>query len=173
MSLGEEEDDEPTSEGKYLASGEPVDADPQGPAGTAAETAPIPVIVSDDGSASIDGIPVPVMGGESVDVAILDTLHGYARNRNSSVRAAISDPSAGYVAIVEVAPDGSSRLVEQRQGDSSAEDAGAVIPTESAGPTGPTESDEPAAYPDFSELDLDLDDDDDDHAPRWPRHLRR
>ncbi|MFC9844415.1 hypothetical protein ACFWFF_03840 [Streptomyces sp. NPDC060223] len=118
MSLGEEEDDGLFSGGEYPVPGEGVDSGPRGPEGAAAESSVIPVVVSGDGSASIDGIPVPVMGGESVDVAILDTLHGYARNRNASVRAAISDPSAGYVAIVEVAPDGSSKLVEQRQEDS-------------------------------------------------------
>ncbi|MFD4524119.1 hypothetical protein ACFWP7_09395 [Streptomyces sp. NPDC058470] len=157
MSLDEEEDDGPFAGGEYLVPGEAVDSGPQGLVGATAESSPIPVVVSGDGSASIDGIPVPVMGGESVDVAILDTLHGYARNRNASVRAAISDPSAGYVAIVEVAPDGSSKLIDQQhQGDSAAGGTGAVTPTESAGPTGPIRSDEPAAYADFS------DDDDDD-----------
>ncbi|NGO48457.1 hypothetical protein G6048_42405, partial [Streptomyces sp. YC419] len=73
------------------------------------------VVISADGSAAVDGEPVPVMPGESVDIAILDTLHGYARSRSAAVKAAISDPSAGYVAIVEVAPDGSSRLLERRQ----------------------------------------------------------
>ncbi|WP_267717376.1 RICIN domain-containing protein [Streptomyces sp. CoH17] len=71
------------------------------------------VVISSDGAAVIDGEPVPVMPGESLDVAILDTLHGYARTRDAPVQAAISDPKDGYVAIVEVAPDGSSRLVEQ------------------------------------------------------------
>ncbi|WP_326798170.1 RICIN domain-containing protein [Streptomyces sp. NBC_01808] len=71
------------------------------------------MIISDDGSAEIDGVPVPAVGDEPVDVAILDTLHGYARSRGSAVTATISDPAAGYVAVVEVAPDGSSRLLEQ------------------------------------------------------------
>ncbi|MEU9406709.1 hypothetical protein AB0E08_13615 [Streptomyces sp. NPDC048281] len=60
-------------------------------------------------------MPVPVVGDESVDVAILDTLHGYARSRNRQVSAVISDLSAEYVAVVEVSPDGSSRLVEERR----------------------------------------------------------
>ncbi|MFJ2833045.1 RICIN domain-containing protein [Streptomyces sp. NPDC087263] len=171
MSLGEE-DDEPNRGARPFASGEPMAPGLQGPAGNTSGPSIIPVIVSADGSASIDGIPVPVMGGESVDVAILDTLHGYARNRNSTVRAAISDPSAGYVAIVEVAPDGSSKLVEQRQEDS-AEDAGfdpsvglagSVAPMESvgnAGPTGrPPRFEQPLEQPDFS----DIDDDDSDDA---------
>ncbi|MFJ2608190.1 MULTISPECIES: RICIN domain-containing protein [unclassified Streptomyces] len=88
----------------------------------------IEVVIAADGSAVVDGEPVPVVGGESVDVAILDTLHGYARSRNEAVRAAISDPDSDYVAIVEVAPDGSSRMLEQQDGsgapgEASAEDS--------------------------------------------------
>ncbi|QCN86641.1 hypothetical protein DDJ31_18025 [Streptomyces griseoviridis] len=83
------------------------------------------MVIAEDGSAVVDGEPVPVVGGESVDVAILDTLHGYARSRNEAVTASITDPVAGSVAIVEVAPDGSSRLVEQRQEGPAA----AVAPT--------------------------------------------
>ncbi|WP_437088130.1 RICIN domain-containing protein [Streptomyces sp. enrichment culture] len=118
--------------GKQSSSGEPP------------EPAPLPVIVSSDGSVVIDGVPVPLVGGEAVDVAILDTLHGYARSRDSAVRAAISDPSADYVAIVQVEPDGSSRLVEQRQEGADADlrtraDAGFTGeegPPEGAGPVG-------------------------------------
>ncbi|MER5395811.1 hypothetical protein [Streptomyces sp. NPDC002599] len=85
------------------------------------------VVISGDGSAAIDGEPVPSMDGMTVDAVILDVLHGYARDRGTTVTAAVSDPSAGYVAHVEVAPDGSSTLVDQREqpsgpaGDDSAE----------------------------------------------------
>ncbi|WP_329473066.1 hypothetical protein OIE75_32365 [Streptomyces sp. NBC_01723] len=72
------------------------------------------VVIFGDGSAAIDGESVPVMPGEPIDVAILDMLHGYARVRDASVTGAIQDPSSGYVAIVEVTPDGSSKLLEQR-----------------------------------------------------------
>ncbi|MFD5631384.1 RICIN domain-containing protein [Streptomyces sp. NPDC127072] len=134
MSLGEE-DDEPNRGDKSPARGEPVAGGPQGSAPAASGV--IPVVVAGDGSASIDGIPVPVMGGESVDVAILDTLHGYARNRDTTVTASISDPAAGYIAIVEVAPDGSSRLVEQRQ-DDTAQASGVEHQTEpTTGPPAP------------------------------------
>ncbi|MFJ2608192.1 hypothetical protein ACIO13_24930 [Streptomyces sp. NPDC087425] len=95
----------------------------------------IPVVIAADGSAVVDGEPVPVVGGESVDVAILDTLHGYARSRNEAVRAAISDPDSDYVAIVEVAPDGSSRMLEQQ---------GEAAPAE-PGPTTPVAFDKPSA----------------------------
>ncbi|MET8856230.1 hypothetical protein [Streptomyces sp. NPDC004579] len=73
------------------------------------------VVISGDGSAVIDGEPVPSADGVTVDAAILDVLHGYARDRGTTVTATISDPSAGYVAYVEVAPDGSSTLVDQRE----------------------------------------------------------
>ncbi|MER8069103.1 RICIN domain-containing protein [Streptomyces sp. NPDC094034] len=90
------------------------------------------VVIFGDGSAAIDGDPVAVMPGEPVDVAILDMLHGYARGLNAPVTGAISDPSAGYVAIVEVAPDGSSKLLEQRAKD--ADEAAEKGPDAADGP---------------------------------------
>ncbi|MFI6340489.1 hypothetical protein [Streptomyces sp. NPDC050535] len=179
MSLDEEED-EPNRGARPSAQGEGAGAGPQGSG--PATPGVIPVIVAADGSASIDGIPVPVMGGESVDVAILDTLHGYARNRDTTVTASISDPAAGYVAIVEVAPDGSSRLVEQHQNDTP-EDAGTEQPTSpAADPVAPIfvidseDGPDPAAPPsprseqpleqtDFT--DDDDDDEDDDFNPGY------
>ncbi|WRZ92145.1 hypothetical protein OHB54_25665 [Streptomyces sp. NBC_01007] len=76
---------------------------------------PFAVVISSDGSAAVDGEPVPSADGVTVDAAILDVLHGYARDRGTTVTATVSDPSAGYVAYVEVAPDGSSTLVDQRE----------------------------------------------------------
>ncbi|MEY7978265.1 hypothetical protein AB8O53_18330, partial [Streptomyces pilosus] len=99
---------------------------PEGPDGTEAAPGlpgPAPrfaVVISADGSASIDGQPVPVAEGEALDAAILDALHAHAGRRNTTVTASISDPSADYVALVEVAPDGSSRLVEQPAEDAPA-----------------------------------------------------
>ncbi|MFI1760356.1 RICIN domain-containing protein [Streptomyces sp. NPDC020571] len=112
------------------------------------------VVISSDGSAVIDGEPVPVVPGESLDVAILDTLHGYARTRDASVQAAISDPAEGYVAIVEVAPDGSSRLVEQHHQRE---------PSGPAEPDGHTEHDPPAAVFEGDAHDL-------DHEANVPSH---
>ncbi|MER5510143.1 hypothetical protein ABT052_33130 [Streptomyces sp. NPDC002766] len=71
------------------------------------------VVIAADGSAAIDGVPVRVADGESVDSAILDALHGYASDRDATVTAAISDPAVEQVTFVEVAPDGSSTLVER------------------------------------------------------------
>ncbi|UNZ16278.1 RICIN domain-containing protein [Streptomyces sp. 891-h] len=82
---------------------------PGAPPGPSA--APFEVVIDGDGSATIDGEPVPVLGDQPLDTAILDTLHGYAQIRESPVTAAISNPATGYAVSVEVGPDGSSRLV--------------------------------------------------------------
>ncbi|WP_183154450.1 hypothetical protein [Streptomyces shenzhenensis] len=73
------------------------------------------VVISGDGSATIDGRPVPAEEGAEADAAVLDALHQHARERDTAVTASISDPAAGYVAYVEVAPDGSSRLLEHAE----------------------------------------------------------
>ncbi|MFL4905891.1 hypothetical protein ACJ6WF_22625 [Streptomyces sp. MMS24-I2-30] len=112
----DEETGEPIMKGGHDPGGEPVDLDKSASAGEA--SAPIPhfaVVVSGDGSAAINGEPVPTADGESADTAILDALHRHAQDRGTTVTAAISDPSAGYVGYVEVAPDGSSRLLEQHE----------------------------------------------------------
>ncbi|MBO8197280.1 ricin-type beta-trefoil lectin domain protein [Streptomyces smyrnaeus] len=88
--------------------------------------APFEVVIGGDGAATIDGDPVPVIGDQPLDTAILDTLHGYAQLRESPVTAAISNPATGYSVRVEVDPDGSSRLLGQ----------GAGRAAESAGPMG-------------------------------------
>ncbi|MGI5347345.1 RICIN domain-containing protein [Streptomyces sp. CA-250714] len=77
--------------------------------------APFQVIIA-DGAATIDGEPVPVLGDQPLDAAILDTLQGFARVRDDVVTAAISNPATGYAVRVEVGPDGSSRVLEQDTG---------------------------------------------------------
>ncbi|MFJ9897541.1 hypothetical protein ACIQPR_29850 [Streptomyces sp. NPDC091280] len=102
MSRGEEE--APLDLSKPESAGEPPESAPRHS-----------VVISADGSAAIDGEPVPVAEGESVDAAILDRLQAFARDLDASVTATISDPAAGYVAFVEVAPDGSSSLLDQQE----------------------------------------------------------
>ncbi|MEU8789810.1 hypothetical protein [Streptomyces sp. NPDC048643] len=115
MSRGEETD-EPITGGDPAVPGKPMDLGKPDPVGEASGPAPrFAVVISGDGSAAIDGEPVPAAEGTTVDAAILDVLHGYARDLNTTVTATISDPSAGYVAFVEVAPDGSSNLVDQQE----------------------------------------------------------
>ncbi|MFE9601388.1 hypothetical protein [Streptomyces hokutonensis] len=111
-----EEMDESITGDDHTVSGESVDLSKPEAAGATSEPAPrFAVVISGDGSAAIDGEPVPTAEGVSVDAAILDMLHRHAHDRNTAVTATIADPSAGYVAFVEVAPDGSSSLLEQRE----------------------------------------------------------
>lgn len=115
MSRGEETDERTTGTTTPCPENQWISVR-RNPPGTCRRPAPrYAVIISGDGSAAIDGEPVPVAEGTAVDAAILDTLQRYARDRNATVTATISDPSAGYVAFVEVAPDGSSSLLEQQQ----------------------------------------------------------
>ncbi|MFJ9372383.1 hypothetical protein [Streptomyces sp. NPDC101455] len=138
MSRGEETD-EPIAGDDHAVSGEPVElSEPEAAEGPSGPTPRYAVVISGDGSAAIDGEPVPLAEGETVDAAILDRLHGYARDRNTTVTAAISDPAAGYVAFVEVAPDGSSSLLEQEgQPQEPARELGPVPPPR--GDAGPAE----------------------------------
>ncbi|MGV9450226.1 hydrogenase expression protein HypA [Streptomyces sp. NPDC003635] len=78
------------------------------------------VVISGEDSAAVDGEPVVAAEGVTLDAAILDLLHEYARERDTAVTADISDPSVGCVASVEVSPDGSSRLLEEFQETSDA-----------------------------------------------------
>ncbi|MFG3088828.1 hypothetical protein ACGGAI_14545 [Streptomyces antibioticus] len=90
------------------------EAEDPGAAGPPRPPAPdFTVVISGDGSAAVDGEPVRTETGESVDAAVLDRLHRHAVDRDSTVTAAVTDPSAGHVTYVEVAPDGSSRLLDQ------------------------------------------------------------
>lgn len=69
------------------------------------------VYVSDEGLAEIDEeflVPVP---GQSVDEAVLDQLHRYAVERGEAVEATVTErPDKGHF-VLEVSPDGSSRLL--------------------------------------------------------------
>ncbi|WP_326686978.1 MULTISPECIES: RICIN domain-containing protein [unclassified Streptomyces] len=80
------------------------------------QPAPFKVVITGDGAATIDGEPIPVLGDQPLDSAILDTLQGYAHVREATVTAAIANPSTGYAVHIEVAPDGSSRVLEEGAG---------------------------------------------------------
>lgn len=143
MSPGHEEADEPVTGGEPGAHEGPFEPSPH-----------VTVVISGDGSAAVDGEPVPVAEGATVDAAILDLLHARASGRGTAVTAAISDPAAGYVAHVEVFPDGSSSLREQRgespepslagEGAEAEADGTDPAPAADAG-SGPVDADE-AAY---------------------------
>ena len=127
MSPGQEEADEQITVGEHTAR-----------RGSSERSPHFTVVISGDGSAAVDGEPVPVAEGTTVDAAILDLLHGHARDQGTAVTAAISDPGAGYVAHVEVFPDGSSALRQQQE-----EEADPVPPPahESAAPAGENRED--------------------------------
>ncbi|MFJ4079433.1 hypothetical protein ACIP2Z_10800 [Streptomyces iakyrus] len=124
MSPGQEEADEPVTVAEHATQRGPSEPSPH-----------FTVVISGDGSAAVDGEPVPVAEGTTVDAAILDLLHTHARDRNTAVTAAISDPAAGYVAHVEVFPDGSSALRQQEEAEGVTDPATSVV-HEAAGPSG-------------------------------------
>ncbi|MCL6669604.1 hypothetical protein [Streptomyces panaciradicis] len=108
----DEETDDPGAVDENSAPRRPVDMSKREPFEEApGAPQPLSVVIAADGSAAIDGAPVPVEGG-AVDAAILDALHHRATERGFPVTAAISDPAVEQVTFVEVSPDGSSRLVE-------------------------------------------------------------
>ncbi|PTM99530.1 hypothetical protein [Streptomyces sp. VMFN-G11Ma] len=110
----DEETDDAIAAGQHAAPGDPVNFSKREPfAEAAGPSSHFSVFIDADGSASVDGVPVHAAGGQSVDEAVLDTLHRHARELNSPVTAAISDPAVAEVTFVEVAPDGSSKLVEE------------------------------------------------------------
>ncbi|MEE1940981.1 hypothetical protein V1L54_16480 [Streptomyces sp. TRM 70361] len=76
---------------------------------------PVGVLIGADGSATIDGEPLRVPEGEPVHVAVLDAVHRRARARGEPVEAVILDGQEGDVTLVEVAPDGSSRLLRHEE----------------------------------------------------------
>ncbi|MEU9557196.1 hypothetical protein [Streptomyces fumanus] len=70
------------------------------------------VYISDDGLAEIDGEPLVPVPGQSVHEVVLDHLHRYAVERGAAVEATVTErPDKGHF-VLEVAPDGSSRLLE-------------------------------------------------------------
>ncbi|MFD7996483.1 hypothetical protein [Streptomyces mexicanus] len=70
------------------------------------------VYISDEGLAEIDGEPLVPPPGQSVHEVVLDHLHRYAVERGGPVEATVAErPGQGHF-VLQVAPDGSSRLLE-------------------------------------------------------------
>ncbi|MFB7494614.1 hypothetical protein ACFC09_07885 [Streptomyces sp. NPDC056161] len=69
------------------------------------------VYISDDGLADIDGDPVVPEPDESVHEAVLDQLQRYAQEYGTSVEATVTDGPGDSYFVLEVAPDGSSRVL--------------------------------------------------------------
>ncbi|WP_329473056.1 hypothetical protein OIE75_32310 [Streptomyces sp. NBC_01723] len=73
------------------------------------------VFIAPDGRVTVDGVPFPLPDGEPVNVAVLDTMQRRARARGGPVEVMIVDRRAGYATRVEVAADGSSRVVRHER----------------------------------------------------------
>lgn len=91
---------------------------------------PYEVVIAGGGSAALDGGPVPLLGDQPLDTAILDTLHGYTHLSGSAVAANISNPALGGTVRIEVGPDRSSQLPEHD---------GVAVPGAGAGAGGGTQ----------------------------------
>ncbi|MDT0404080.1 hypothetical protein [Streptomyces edwardsiae] len=76
--------------------------------------APFAVRISDDGIAEIDGEPLVAEPGQSVHDAVLDRLQQYAQQRATAVEATVTDGPGAAHFVLEVSPDGSSRLVDRQ-----------------------------------------------------------
>jgi hypothetical protein len=144
MSRDEDKDD-PIAMDQQAEPGNPEDISKREPFAQTSEPSPrFSVLIGADGSASIDGVPVRAVSGQSLDEAVLDALHRHARERDVPVTAAISDPAVEQVTFVEVDPDGSSRLVEQPVEPSRV--APAPVQTVDGATAGSTEPHEPYGH---------------------------
>ncbi|MEU1561402.1 hypothetical protein ABZ504_13080 [Streptomyces mirabilis] len=65
------------------------------------------------GGATVGGVPVVVVPGETVQACVLNHLHRLALAAGHSVRATIHDERIGFVVPLEVYGDGSSRYTGQ------------------------------------------------------------
>lgn len=101
------------------------------------------VRITDDRLAEIDGTPLVPAPGESVHDAVLDRLQRHAQERAAAVRATVNDgPDTGHF-LLEISPDGSSRLLDA----STPEPPAASVPPQSPEPSqvpGPPQSPEPS-----------------------------
>lgn len=69
------------------------------------------VHISDEGFAGIDGEPLVLDAGRSVHEAVLDRLRRYAEQRGAPVEATVNDGPGTTHFVLQVAPDGSSRVI--------------------------------------------------------------
>ncbi|MFI8227961.1 hypothetical protein ACIGDI_03980 [Streptomyces sp. NPDC085900] len=69
------------------------------------------VHISDEGLAAIDGEPLVPAPGQSLHEAVLDRLQRYAAERAEAVEATVNDSPDTSHFVLEVSPDGSSRVL--------------------------------------------------------------
>lgn len=72
------------------------------------------VLIGPESFAVVDGEPFVASDGEPVQGVVLDAVHRLARDRGKPVEAVITDRNEGHTTRVEVALDGSSRVLRQR-----------------------------------------------------------
>jgi hypothetical protein len=72
--------------------------------------APVDVRVSEEGDATVDGVPLVAPAGREIQHAVLDHLHRLAIAIGHPVQAAIHDARVGYVIRLQVATDGASHF---------------------------------------------------------------
>ncbi|MCX2927651.1 hypothetical protein [Streptomyces sp. NEAU-W12] len=70
------------------------------------------VRISGEGLAEINGEPLAPAPGQSVHEAVLDRLQQYAEQRAAAVGATVNDGPGGSHFVLEVSPDGSSRVLD-------------------------------------------------------------
>ncbi|MCX4904459.1 hypothetical protein [Streptomyces sp. NBC_00878] len=97
------------------------------------------VYISDEGLAEIDSDPVVAAPGRSVHEAVLDRLQRYAQERDADVEATVNDSLGAAHFVLQVSPDGSSRIIAAGEGRDTGE-AGEGRDTGEAGEVPPVES---------------------------------
>ncbi|MEU2600336.1 hypothetical protein ABZ669_24710 [Streptomyces hirsutus] len=103
------------------------------------------VYISDDGFARIDQEPVAPAPGESVHEAVLDHLQRYAEQYGTPVQATVTEGPGDTHFTLEVAPDGSSRVLAPEEPEESKESEEPEVlevpegPTDPEVPEGPTD----------------------------------
>ncbi|MER5395793.1 hypothetical protein [Streptomyces sp. NPDC002599] len=108
------------------------------------------VYISGEGLAEIDGHTLVTAPGQTVHEAVLDRLQGHAHERAGAVAATVYDGPGGARFVLEVLPDGSSRVLEpEEEPFDEPEPAAPATPTRAAAPTtaAPTTAAPAAAAP--------------------------
>ncbi|WP_326753935.1 tetratricopeptide repeat protein [Streptomyces hirsutus] len=103
------------------------------------------VYISDDGFARIDQEPVTPAPGESVHEAVLDHLQRYAERYGTPVQATVTEGPGDAHFTLEVAPDGSSRVLAPEEPEEPEESEEPEDPEVPEGPTDPEVSEGPEA----------------------------
>ncbi|WAZ25700.1 hypothetical protein STRCI_007211 [Streptomyces cinnabarinus] len=73
------------------------------------------VHITEEEHAEIDGHPLVPEPGQSVHDAVLDRLQQYAQERAAAVRATVNDGSGAAHFVLQVSPDGSSRVLDTEE----------------------------------------------------------